>query len=66
VTNIFTNNIVGYEAHAGYFHFKISAIFTISMHFELPIGHMFRIGRVSVCSQWMITLNKISINTLMP
>ena len=27
VMNIFTNNVVGYEARAGYFRFKISAGF---------------------------------------
>jgi hypothetical protein len=44
---------------------KLMLVLKISVQFELSIGHMFRIGRVSVRSQWFIALSKISLNTLM-
>ena len=44
---------------------KLMLVFQISVQFELPVEHIIRVGKVSVCSHWVIALNKIRLNTLM-
>jgi len=61
------NNVVGQctKCVRDIFTSKLMLVFQISVQFELPIGHIIRVGKVSVCSHWVITLNKMSLNTLM-
>jgi hypothetical protein len=44
---------------------KLMLVLKMLVQLALTVGLMFRIGRVCVRSQWVITFNKISLNTSM-